>query len=143
MKAGRTGSALLWLASSSPRRRAILRELGFEFRLLRPGPDLPLSAGPTDPVAYAIANARHKALTAAHDVNDGLVIGCDTIVHLRNRVLGKPAGAVDAHQILEFLSGRTHRVISGIAVATRPGRRVFVSNSMRFMPIQGAQKILG
>lgn len=111
----------LWLASSSPRRRAILRALGLGFRAVTPGPDLDPAVGPRDPGAYAVANARHKAQSAADGIRDGLVIGCDTVVCIGNRVLGKPADAADARRALKLLSGRAHRVISGVAVISRPG----------------------
>lgn len=113
----------LWLASSSPRRRAILQALGIGFRTVTPGPDLAPAAGPTAPVAYAVANARHKALTASARVDSGLIIGCDTIVCLGNRVLGKPRGIDEARRMIELLSGRTHRVVTGVAVHDPPRRQ--------------------
>jgi septum formation protein len=95
---------------------------------MTPGPDLTPAAGPTAPVAYAVANARHKALNTSARVNSGLVIGCDTIVCLGSRVLGKPSGADDARRMLGLLSGRTHRVVTGVAVHDRRRHRMRVDS---------------
>jgi septum formation protein len=118
----------LYLASTSPRRRALLRNLGASFRLMRPAD---VEAGllrdavlRRSPARFARAAARAKALSAAAQVQRGLIIGVDTVVTIDGLILGKPTGRVEARAMLERLSGRTHRVISGVAVATRPGARV-------------------
>lgn len=117
----------LVLASTSPRRRELLRRLGLRFHLAVPRasetairrarPDL-------SPRRFALACARAKALSVAADVPAGLIVGVDTIVVLDGRVLGKPRTRAEARQMLRSLSGRTHRVISGLAVVMMPGRRV-------------------
>lgn len=118
----------LYLASTSPRRRALLRNLGLRFRLLRPADvETGLLRDPAlrrAPIRFARAAARAKALSAAGSVRRGLVIGVDTVVTIDGLILGKPAGRSEARTMLERLSGRTHRVISGVAVAIRPGARV-------------------
>jgi septum formation protein len=74
-----------------------------------------------DPPALARSLAEEKARAVAAQVEDGLVIGADTIVVVDSRVLGKPTDAADAAAMLRLLSGRTHQVITGVAVADRQG----------------------
>jgi septum formation protein len=102
----------LVLASSSPRRAALLRAAGYEFDV-RPGAleEWPYAGG--DPAGYAESLARAKA---AGGVRDDVVVGADTIVVLDGSVLGKPANAEDAATMLRRLSGRTHEVVTGVAV---------------------------
>ncbi|MDN5344745.1 MAG: nucleoside triphosphate pyrophosphatase [Clostridia bacterium] len=109
----------LILASASPRRRELLARLGLGFTI-QPSEvdesgyrDLP----PADKVeALALAKARAVAATA----EGALVIGADTVVVLQGQVLGKPASAAEAVAMLEFLSGRTHTVYTGVAVVRAP-----------------------
>ncbi|MGN6189737.1 MAG: Maf family protein [Conexibacter sp.] len=98
------------LASRSPQRRAILQQLGVAFDVVVSDAE-ELEAG--DPVEVAVENARRKAL--AVDAA-GTVLGVDTVVHLDGALYGKPADAAQARATLEALSGRTHDVVSGIAV---------------------------
>ncbi len=118
----------LYLASTSPRRRAILRSLGLSFRLLVPADVEPgLLMRPElrrSPARFARAAAVAKARSAAVRVRHGLVIGVDTVVTIDGLTLGKPADRAEVCAMLERLSGRTHRVISGVAVAARPGARM-------------------
>jgi septum formation protein len=115
---------MLVLASASPRRRELLTQAGYAFEVqpahinedLRPG---------EEPIAYVIRLAREKAEAVfrercANDaVNQSLVVlGADTTVTLDSHILAKPEDAADAARMLRLLSGRTHRVITGVAVAT-------------------------
>jgi septum formation protein len=115
---------MLVLASASPRRRELLTQAGFPFEV-QPAhiPEDPLPG--EDPIAYATRLAREKAqavfeqLTAdGRDAADLAVLGADTTVTLDNHILGKPEDAADAARMLRMLSGRTHRVITGVAVVT-------------------------
>ncbi|HEX2086374.1 MAG TPA: Maf family protein [Solirubrobacteraceae bacterium] len=99
----------LVLASRSPQRRAILEQLGVEFDVA-PADVEELESG--DPVEVAKENARRKAAA----VEGELVLGVDTVVALDGRIYGKPADADDAARTLRALSGRTHEVISGLAL---------------------------
>jgi septum formation protein len=102
----------LVLASRSPQRRAILEQLGVPF-VERPADVAEDEAG--DPEAVALANARRKALAA--DRREGeVVLGVDTIVALDGEIWGKPPDAQAARRTLHRLSGRTHLVISGLAL---------------------------
>jgi septum formation protein len=100
----------LLLASTSPRRRAILEQLAIPFDVVAPT----YEETEEDPVAHAIGKARSVLPLA-----DGRpVLGCDTEVICGGRVYGKPGGAADAEEMLESLAGRTHEVVSGLALLT-------------------------
>jgi nucleoside triphosphate pyrophosphatase len=100
----------LLLASTSPRRREILEQLRVPFDAVPPR----FEEAEDDPVAHALGKAR-SVLAGA----DGRpVLGCDTEVVLAGRVYGKPAGPEEAEEMLESLAGRTHDVVSGLALLT-------------------------
>lgn len=104
----------LVLASASPRRTALLRDAGYAFDVRPSGADeWPHDGG--DPAAYAEALARAKA-TAIEAGDDEVVVGADTIVVVDGAVLGKPADAEDAVAMLGRLSGRSHDVVTAVAV---------------------------
>ena len=115
---------MLVLASASPRRRELLAQAGFTFKV-HPA-HVPEEPNPgEDPIAYVTRLAREKAqavfnqLAANPDTAAKLVVlGADTTVTLDNHILGKPEDAADAARMLCLLSGRTHRVITGVAVVT-------------------------
>jgi septum formation protein len=102
----------LVLASSSPQRRAILERLGIAF-VLRPSDVQELEQG--DPPTTALANALAKASAIAPSPGE-VVLGIDTIVALDGVIYGKPQNAEQAAATLRALSGRTHSVISGLAL---------------------------
>jgi septum formation protein len=98
----------LLLASVSPQRRAILEQLGVPFDVIPPDYE---EAG-EDPVEHAAGKARSV------DGGERPVLGVDTIVVCDGRVLGKPADATEAEEMLETLSGKTHEVVSGLCLRT-------------------------
>ena len=119
---------MLVLASASPRRRELLTQAGFTFEV-RPAniPEDPLPN--EDPIAYVVRLAREKAEAVYAEITNAIasekrasaapqVLGADTTVTLDNQILGKPIDAADAARMLRLLSGRTHRVITGVAVVT-------------------------
>ena len=113
----------LVLASGSPRRREILAKLGLDFEI-RP-PDLDETALPGEPpeelvVRLALAKARAIASTLAEG-SLRWVLGSDTVVVLDGQTIGKPEDAEDAVRMLGRLTGRTHRVMTGIAVVDARG----------------------
>jgi septum formation protein len=109
-------SARVILASASPRRRELLTLVGIEHEV-RPA-DIDESLLPGElPAPHAERLARTKAHTIAHLEPKAVVIAADTIVVVDGDVLGKPRNEEDAHQMLERLSGRTHTVLTAIAVA--------------------------
>jgi septum formation protein len=106
----------LILASRSPQRRAILEQLGVGFRVEAPEVD-ELATG--EPRRLVRENALRKA--RAVDVADERVLGADTAVVLDGRIFGKPRDEEEAETFLRRLSGRTHEVMSGIALREPDG----------------------
>lgn len=102
------------LASASPRRRELLALIGLEHEVCPADVDETLVAGES-PRVYADRLAREKALASASP--DAVAVGCDTIVVVDGEVLGKPRDAADATRMLRLLSGRSHLVMTGVAVA--------------------------
>lgn len=111
------------LASRSPRRQALLSQIGLTVRVIVS--DVPEDLDPAlTPEANAEALACLKARHVARDITDGIVIGADTIVVLDHHVLGKPVDAADAERMLMLLSGRTHTVFTGFALVHQPSGRI-------------------
>lgn len=108
----------LVLASGSPQRRAILERLGVAFTV-RATEVEELSEG--DPVQVARENALRKARAALRPRAAEAVLGCDTIVVLDGVIYGKPPDEPAARATLTALGGRTHEVISGIALLLADG----------------------
>jgi septum formation protein len=103
------------LASASPRRCELLRELGVEFRIV--ASDSPeVHSDQLTAREVAQINAYRKARAVAKKFPDALVMGADTVVALDETLFGKPATLEDAYQMLERLQGRTHIVVSGICL---------------------------
>ena len=103
-------AAPILLASTSPRRREILAQLRIPFDVIAPH----YEETEEDPVAHALGKARSVLGESAGRP----VLGCDTEVVCDGRVYGKPAGPEDAEEMLETLAGRTHEVVSGLALLT-------------------------
>jgi septum formation protein len=112
----------LLLASTSPQRRAILTQLGLPFEVVAPRYE---EHDPPDADAARLVrdHALGKARSVAADAGDRPVLGVDTTVVLGGRIYSKPAEAGEAERMLEELSGRTHAVVSGLALVT-PGWEV-------------------
>lgn len=104
------------LASSSPRRRKLLTLIGIAHHVVPADVDETLLPGES-PAPYAERLARAKALTVARREPSAVVIGADTIVVVDGEVLGKPGDEADASRMLRMLSGRTHTVLTAVAVA--------------------------
>ncbi len=105
---------MLVLASRSPRRALILRQLGIEFRVVASDADESLLPG-EDGAQATERLARCKAETVARSESDP-VLGADTIVLCDGHLLGKPASAEEARSMLRRLSGRTHQVVTGLCL---------------------------
>lgn len=116
---------LLILASNSPRRSAILTQLGIKFRA-EPSLVKEDAAG-RPPLDLPRLFAEEKAVDVSSRNGDILTLGFDTLVFLDNSPLGKPKDRADAIRALSELSGRTHQVISGFAAAR--GGRLLASGS--------------
>jgi septum formation protein len=116
------GGVPLVLASSSPRRRRLLRELGVPFAVAVPDVDERALPGET-PRDHVRRLAAAKARAVARSLRAGIVIGSDTVVAVDGEILGKPKGRRDAERMLAHLAGRTHEVWSGVAVVRAGGGR--------------------
>jgi septum formation protein len=130
----------LILASASPRRRALLEQIGVPHRVHVANVDERLLPGET-PEAGALRLATAKARVVQAALGTALpVLGADTIVVLDNEPLGKPRDRADALGMLARLSGRTHRVLSAVALATAAGVAQCLSASdVRFRPLTPAE----
>jgi len=110
----------LVLASASPRRAAILRDAGIAFTVLSSAVDeTPLPGETAQDLVRRLAASKAE-LVAARAIGPAIVIAADTVVALEGAVLGKPRTSEDARQMLEKLSGRTHAVITGVALIRLP-----------------------
>jgi len=99
----------LILASTSPRRREILEQLRIPFEVVVPQ----YEEVQGDPVEHAVGKAR-----SVGPFDERPVLGCDTEVICEGRVFGKPRNEEDAEEMLESLAGKTHEVVSGLALLT-------------------------
>jgi len=131
----------LFLASASPRRRELLAQIGVPFSLLDVSVDE--TPSPTEsPEAYVERVARDKALAGLASISgdDSCVLGADTSVVLDQHILGKPADRADGLAMLAALSGRTHRVMTAVALASRTACEVrVVTSEVMFRTIDEAE----
>ena len=121
----------LVLASTSPRRAEILRGANIAFTVLSSAVDeTPLPGETASDLVRRLALAKAE-LVAARAVGPAIVIAADTVVALDGAILGKPRTSDDARQMLEKLSGRTHSVITGVALIRLPDveRREFIEQT--------------
>ena len=143
-------STFVYLASQSPRRRQLLDQLGLRHELLLAGPEEDTEAleavqAGEAPAAYvarvtqlkldaALLRRKHRGLPPAP------VLCADTTVALGRHILGKPADALEARAMLAALSGRTHRVLTAVALGNAAGRRHVLSVSrVSFAPLSDQQ----
>ncbi len=116
------------LASSSPRRRDLLTSVGFEFTVAAPEVDESPLPGET-PVELVGRLALAKAAAVTTRQPDSVVVAADTAVDVDGVILGKPVDAADARRMLRALSGRTHVVHTGVAVAAGPDMAKAITSS--------------
>lgn len=146
----KSDSRFVYLASQSPRRRQLLEQLSVAYELLLPAADedaealeamLPNEA----PIRYVQRVTQLKLDAALRRLQDrrlplAPVLCSDTTVALGRTILGKPADTGDAERILSALSGKTHRVLTAVALGTAQVRRQAVSISrVTFAPMTAAQ----
>jgi septum formation protein len=106
------------LASASPRREQLLREMGLRFTVVRPDNVEELLTGAV-PEVLAVQNAQRKARAVAERHQAALVIGADTVVVLDGKLFGKPRDLAEAGRMLAELAGRQHEVFTGVCLAHR------------------------
>jgi septum formation protein len=122
----------LILASSSPRRAEILANAGLPFSVLSSAVDESPYPGET-PAALVQRLANAKAdLVTARAVGPAIILAADTVVVLDDKILGKPTSIEDARHMLQQLSGRTHSVLTGVALVRLPDgeRRQFIESTL-------------
>lgn len=134
--------ATLYLASGSPRRRELLTQIGVPFLTqIAPIDENALPGEPPRAYVERLARAKAQAGLAALDaVPDARVLGADTTVVLDGRILGKPADRADALATLQALSGRSHEVLTAVALASR--ERLLsqvVTSQVTFRPLSQAE----
>ena len=119
----------LVLASKSPRRQMLLRQLDWSFEIVTQDTDesYPPDSDIADVAAY-IPSEKAKAVFPKIN-KDQLIIAADTIVRLDNTIFGKPKDAKDAFRILQQLSGKTHEVITGVCLQTQEAEHHFSSTT--------------
>ncbi len=115
-------TADLVLASASPRRLELLRQIGLEPTVIQPAEIDEAPGKGEQPRAYAERMAREKAEAVAPDHTGAFLIAADTVVACGRRILPKAEDAATARRCLKLLSGRRHRVVGGICVKTPAGK---------------------
>lgn len=110
-----SGGGMIYLASTSPRRKMLLKKAGVTFRALKPGykEDNDVKGPPSKIVQV---HAVKKAESCKRQVRDGILLAADTIVYLQGEVIGKPKDMKEARLMLGKLQGRWHSVYTGVAI---------------------------
>jgi septum formation protein len=107
----------LILASRSPRRRELLAQAGYQFEVRPPAETAECGLCSGESPAELVARlACQKAADVARSVPQGLILGCDTVVECEGQILGKPDDHQHARRMLRALSGRLHRVLTGLCL---------------------------
>ena len=146
----RPDGSFVYLASQSPRRRELLAQIGVRHELLLAGPDEDAESLEAEivgelPSVYVERATRAKLAAArrrlaVRALPEAPILCADTTVALGRRILGKPADAEDAARTLALLAGKTHRVISAVAVASGRRSRLLASVSrVRFASLTAVQ----
>ena len=133
----------LILASASTRRAEILHDAGFSFTVLSSAIDeTPYAGESAHDLVQRLAFAKAE-LVAARAVGPAIVIGADTEVTLEGYIFGKPRSSDDARHMLEKLSGRTHAVVTGVALIRLPDaeRITFVESTLVHFDVLSAKEI--
>jgi len=131
----------LILASASPRRAELLRQLYSDFQVI-PGDAAEIFDEQLSPWELCQLNAHRKARAVAKKIPDALVLGADTLVFLNAEIMGKPANLAEATRMLTRLQGRTHQVVTGVSlILLRAHReRTFaVGTDVTFRPLTAEQ----
>jgi septum formation protein len=124
------------LASASPRRRELLALAGLSFDVCAPQADETLDPA-WDAAQAARSLSARKADAIAGDFPGDCIVAADTVVEIDGVILGKPRGAADAARMLRLLSGREHRVVTGVCLRFGRTERVFSQETrVRFYPLR-------
>src|SRR5436190_23404285 len=131
-------SRFLVLASTSPRRNELLRQLGVAFEVV-PGQAIEIMSPSLTPAELCQINAYRKARSVGKHYPDAVVLGADTLVCLGRNVFGKPADLNEAFTMMSMLQGQTHEVITGVCLLhlrDRRQRAFAVSTRVKFRPLR-------
>ena len=109
---------MLILASKSPRRKELLKQIGIPFVVVVSDAE-EVSGNSWTPAALVIENAKRKARAVAEKYPDSPVLGADTVVSLEGKIFGKPKDKDEARKMLTALSGKMHEVTTGLALINR------------------------
>ena len=131
----------LVLASQSPRRKELLSILGIPFSIVPSSID-EIPARGENPEQFVVRVARQKGMDVASRVSQSVVLSADTVVTVDGEILGKPASPSDAAQMLSKISGRTHRVMTGVCLVLAPRRILALEHEttrVRFRKLSAAE----
>ena len=106
---------MIYLASTSPRRKTLLRKAGIRFRVLRPDYE-EKTIRKIPPARLVQIHANKKAESCASQIKEGILLAADTLVYLKGEIIGKPKNMKEARLILGKLRGRWHWVYTGAAL---------------------------
>jgi septum formation protein len=129
------------LASESPRRAELLKQLGIDFKVV-PSKTPEIHHGELTAREVSQINAYRKARSVAKRHPDALILGADTLVFIETKLFGKPASLEDAYEMLERLQGRTHQVVTAVCLLhLRSHRqRIFAeTTSVTFLPLDAVK----
>jgi len=131
------------LASGSPRRKKLLKRAGLKFSVIPSRIEEKFKPG-VSPKQFVRQNALAKARAVAGRLKSGIVLGVDTEVVLGGKIMGKPRDRAEAVRILNFLSGKTHKVISGLAIVDAATGRTKLSSETTLVKFRrlGKKEIL-
>ncbi len=126
------------LASKSPRRRMLFKKLGMQFKTLNPQINEKISK--KNPRHYAMELAKRKVVAVENKIDEGIIIGVDTVVVINNTILGKPHNKNEARNMLNLLSEKTHKVISGIYVLIKPQHKFWCKSEVTYVKFRKLSK---
>lgn len=123
------------LASNSPRRKELLSNCGYVFEVKPSDCDESITESLT-PQQTVMELSRRKAMAVLGENEDAVVLGCDTVVSVDGKILGKPADREDAYRMLMSLSGKKHIVSSGVCIADKDRCECFENTTeVEFLPL--------
>lgn len=128
----------LILASSSPRRAEILKKENVSFEIIAPA-NVKEQTSSSDPAEHVLELSRMKAMSVSDQLREGIILGADTVVVLNGEILGKPQSKDEAAFVLKKLSGKMHRVYTGLTLLSKyNGRMVsdFDCTEVRFNQLE-------
>ena len=113
------------LASTSPRRIDILRQAGIRFKAVNP--KVEENSVHPDPRQRVMENALSKAKSVSGQIEARLILAADTVVFINGEILGKPSSVIDAEEMIKTLTGRVHKVYTGVALIDKTLNRTLVN----------------